>query len=74
MDDDPLLLQLSSLNGSLDMARRVLADYPNTLLATASTIDVVDQTQLDKTKNMHPARRPGKRVFCHANFERLCAI
>ena len=59
---DPLLLQLSSLNGALDMAKRLLDDYPNALLAQSDKIHIIDKTQLDKTKNTRPDHKQGKNL------------
>ena len=56
---DPRLLLLSSLNGSYDMVKRLLADYPESLWASSTKVHVLDKTQLDKTKNTRPNQSAG---------------
>ena len=41
------------------MAKRLLDDYPNALLAQSDKIHIIDKTQLDKTKNTRPNHKQG---------------
>ena len=57
------------------MAKRLLDDYPNALLAQSDKIHIIDKTQLDKTKNTRPNHKQGKSspkgsVLCIAECSR----